>query len=174
MTLFAVLVVAVAASCINVGKALQKEGTKRLPRFALDRKVVATYFKDTTWAAGMGMDVCGGLLMVVAISIAPVSLVQPVAAGGVAVLAVFSHFRLNEKLENKAWAGVAATVCGTIGIGWTAEEQPGDESVSLARIALGAFLIACVLTYQSALLTRGPGPGSGEGKKRASEARFGT
>ena len=81
MTLFAVLVVAVAASCINVGKALQKEGTKRLPRFALDRKVVATYFKDTTWAAGMGMDVCGGLLMVVAISIAPVSLVQPVAAG---------------------------------------------------------------------------------------------
>ena len=170
MTLFAVLVVAVAASCINVGKALQKEGTKRLPRFALDRKVVATYFKDTTWATGMGMDVCGGLLMVVAISIAPVSLVQPVAAGGVAVLAVFSHFRLNEKLENKAWAGVAATVCGTIGIGWTAEEQPGDESVSLARIALGAFLIACVLTYQSALLTRGPGPGSGEGKKRAASA----
>ena len=172
MTLFAVLVVAVAASCINVGKALQKEGTKRLPRFALDRKVVATYFKDTTWAAGMGMDVCGGLLMVVAISIAPVSLVQPVAAGGVAVLAVFSHFRLNEKLENKAWAGVAATVCGTIGIGWTAEEQPGDETVSLTRIALGAFLIACVLTYQSALLTRGPGqgPGSGEGKKRAASA----
>ena len=173
MTLFAVLVVAVAASCINVGKALQKEGTKRLPRFALDRKVVATYFKDTTWAAGMGMDVCGGLLMVVAISIAPVSLVQPVAAGGVAVLAVFSHFRLNEKLENKAWAGVAATVCGTIGIGWTAEEQPGDEPVSLTRIALGAFLIACVLTYQSALLTRGTGTGPGSetpGKKRASSA----
>lgn len=173
MTLFAVLVVAVAASCINVGKALQKEGTKRLPRFALDRKVVATYFKDTTWAAGMGMDVCGGLLMVVAISIAPVSLVQPVAAGGVAVLAVFSHFRLNEKLENKAWAGVAATVCGTIGIGWTAEEQPGDETVSLTRIALGAFLIACVLTYQSALLTRGTGTGPGSetpGKKRASSA----
>ena len=173
MTLFAVLVVAVAASCINVGKALQKEGTKRLPRFALDRKVVATYFKDTTWAAGMGMDVCGGLLMVVAISIAPVSLVQPVAAGGVAVLAVFSHFRLNEKLENKAWAGVAATVCGTIGIGWTAEEQPGDETVSLTRIALGAFLIACVLTYQSALLTSGTGTGPGSetpGKKRASSA----
>ena len=173
MTLFAVLVVAVAASCINVGKALQKEGTKRLPRFALDRKVVATYFKDTTWAAGMGMDVCGGVLMVVAISIAPVSLVQPVAAGGVAVLAVFSHFRLNEKLENKAWAGVAATVCGTIGIGWTAEEQPGDETVSLTRIALGAFLIACVLTYQSALLTRGTGTGPGSetpGKKRASSA----
>jgi drug/metabolite transporter (DMT)-like permease len=165
MTLFAVLVVAVAASCINVGKALQKEGTKRLPRFALDRKVVATYFKDTTWATGMGMDVCGGLLMVVALSMAPVSLVQPVAAGGVAVLAVFSHFRLNEKLERKAWAGVAATVAGTIGIGWTAEEQPGGESVSLARIALGAFLIAGTLAYQNAHPT-----GQREGKKRAGSA----
>ena len=103
MTLFAVLVVAVAASCINVGKALRR-GHQGLPRFALDRKVVATYFKDTTWAAGMGMDVCGGLLMVVAISIAPVSLVQPVAAGASPCWRCFT-FRLNEKLENKAWAG---------------------------------------------------------------------
>ena len=102
---------------------------------------------------------CGGLLMVVAISIAPVSLVQPVAAGGVAVLAVFSHFRLNEKLENKAWAGVAATVCGTIGIGWTAEERPGDETVSLTRIALGAFLIAARAHGPK----RGPARGTGTG-----------
>ena len=165
MTLFAVLVVAVAAGSANGGKALQKEGAAGLPRFALDRKVVATYFKDTTWATGMGMDVCGGLLMVVALSMAPVSLVQPVAAGGVAVLAVFSHFRLNEKLERKAWFGVAATVAGTIGIGWTAEEQPGGESVSLARIALGAFLIAGTLAYQNAHPT-----GQREGKKRAGSA----
>ena len=60
MALFAVLVVAVAASCINVGKALQKEGTKKLPRLVLDRKVLATYFQDSTWAAGMALDVCGG------------------------------------------------------------------------------------------------------------------
>ena len=124
MALFAVLVVAVAASCINVGKALQKEGTKKLPRLVLDRKVLATYFQDSTWAAGMALDVCGGLLMVVAISRAPVSLVQPVAAGGVAVLAVFSHFRLGEKLEPRAWAGVAASVVGTVGIGITSEDQP--------------------------------------------------
>ena len=160
MTILAVPVVAVAASCINVGKALQKEGTKRLPRFALDRKVVATYFKDTMWATGMCMDVCGGILMVVALSIAPVSLVQPVAAGGVAVLAVFSHFRLNEKLERKAWAGVAATVAGTIGIGWTAEAQPAGEAVSLTRVVLGACLIAFALAYQSG--ATGP-----EGKRRA-------
>ena len=150
MTLFAVLVVALAASCINVGKALQKEGTKRLPRFSMDRRVITTYFNDATWSSGMGVDVCGGLLMVCAISIAPVSLVQPVAAGGVAVLAVFSHFRLNEKLENKAWAGVCATVVGTVGIGYTAEEQPPD-GVSVFRIYLGAVVILAVLVYTTVL-----------------------
>lgn len=146
MTFFAVLLVAIAASCINVGKALQKEGTKRLPRFSMDRGVVATYFSDPTWSGGMGLDMCGGLLMVCAIAIAPVSLVQPVAAGGVAVLAVFSHFRLGERLEKKAWCGVFATVCGAVGIGWTAETQPAD-GVSQVRITLGAVLILATLVY---------------------------
>jgi hypothetical protein len=50
--------------------------------------VLATYFKDKTWSTGLGLDVVGGILMVAAIARAPVSLVQPVAAGGVAVLAV--------------------------------------------------------------------------------------
>ena len=164
MALFAVLVVAVAASCINVGKALQKEGTKKLPRLVLDRKVLATYFQDSTWAAGMALDVCGGLLMVVAISRAPVSLVQPVAAGGVAVLAVFSHFRLGEKLEPRAWAGVAASVVGTVGIGITSEDQPPAE-LSTFRYLLGAALIAVMLVLPAHLAERAGRRRARDGKK---------
>ena len=164
MALFAVLVVAVAASCINVGKVLQKEGTKKLPRLVLDRKVLATYFQDSTWAAGMALDVCGGLLMVVAISRAPVSLVQPVAAGGVAVLAVFSHFRLGEKLEPRAWAGVAASVVGTVGIGLTSEDQPPAE-LSTFRYLLGAALIAAMLALPAHLADRAGRRRARDGKK---------
>jgi|AntAceMinimDraft_5_1070358.scaffolds.fasta_scaffold40804_1 hypothetical protein len=52
MKVLAVLIVAAAASCINVGKALQKQGTKGLPRLVLDRKVLATYLNDKTWSQG--------------------------------------------------------------------------------------------------------------------------
>lgn len=110
MNVLAVLIVASAAACINVGKALQKQGTRGLPRLVLDRKVLGTYLQDRTWATGLALDVLGGVLMVAAIARAPVSLVQPVAAGGVAVLAVFSHLVMEEKLRASEWAGVAAAM----------------------------------------------------------------
>ena len=144
VAVFAVFIVAVAASCINVGKALQKQGTKNLPRLVLDPKVIGTYLSDETWAAGMALDVFGGLLMVAAIARAPVSVVQPVAAGGVAVLAVYSHYKLGETLQAKEWAGVALAVIGTIGIGWNSEEQQPAE-LSGFRYLIGAFLVAAVV-----------------------------
>ena len=153
--LFAVFVVAAAASCINVGKALQKEGTKRLPRLVLDARVLGTYARDPTWALGMALDVLGGLLMVLAISLAPVSLVQPVAAGGVAVLAVFSHFRLGERLDAREWAGVALAVVGTVGIGAVAEEEQQDAppaaEMTKTRVVLGVALVAVMLAAPSRL-----------------------
>ncbi|EEH52103.1 uncharacterized protein MICPUCDRAFT_53682 [Micromonas pusilla CCMP1545] len=97
VAVLAVLIVAVAASCVNVGKALQKQGTKSLPR-EISLVTLPTYLADATWRRGLVLDICGGLLMVVALAIAPVSLVQPVASGGVAVLAVYSHVHLEEKL----------------------------------------------------------------------------
>jgi drug/metabolite transporter (DMT)-like permease len=112
----------------------------------------------------MALDVCGGLLMVVAISRAPVSLVQPVAAGGVAVLAVFSHFRLGEKLEPRAWAGVAASVVGTVGIGLTSEDQPPAE-LSTFRYLLGAALIAAMLALPAHLADRAGRRRARDGKK---------
>ena len=147
VAVFAVFIVAVAASCINVGKALQKQGTKNLPRLVLDPKVIKTYLSDETWAAGMALDVLGGLLMVAAIARAPVSVVQPVAAGGVAVLAVYSHYKLGETLRTQEWVGVGMAVCGTVGIGFNAEEQEPAE-LSGFRYLIGAFLVAAVVAAQ--------------------------
>ena len=88
-------------------------------------------------------------MMIVALAIAPVSVVQPVSAGGVAILAGFSHVFLDEKLREKEWIGVWCAVLGTIGIGWTtggnvAIKKDGkvEESiVSTWRYVLGVFVV---------------------------------
>ena len=88
-------------------------------------------------------------MMIVALAIAPVSVVQPVSAGGVAILAGFSHMFLDEKLKEKEWIGVWCAVLGTIGIGWTTggnvaikKDGKGEESiVSTWRYVLGVFVV---------------------------------
>ena len=146
---FAVLVTLFASTSINIGKALQKKGTKSLPKLTFKKDVLKTYFSNETWKLGLGLDIIGGLMMIVALAIAPVSVVQPVSAGGVAILAGFSHVFLDEKLREKEWIGVWCAVLGTIGIGWTtggnvAIKKDGkvEESiVSTWRYVLGVFVV---------------------------------
>lgn len=138
-----------ASTSINIGKALQKKGTKSLPKLTFKKDVLKTYFSNETWKLGLGLDVIGGLMMIVALAIAPVSVVQPVSAGGVAILAGFSHMFLDEKLKEKEWIGVWCAVLGTIGIGWTTggnvaikKDGKGEESiVSTWRYVLGVFVV---------------------------------
>lgn len=49
------------------------------------------------WLFGLLFDVAGGGAMLAALAAAPVSLVQPVAAFGLVLLAAFSHFVLKVK-----------------------------------------------------------------------------
>ena len=138
-----------ASTSINIGKALQKKGTKSLPKLTFKKDVLKTYFSNETWKLGLGLDIIGGLMMIVALAIAPVSVVQPVSAGGVAILAGFSHVFLDEKLREKEWIGVWCAVLGTIGIGWTTggnvaikKDGKGEESiVSTWRYVLGVFVV---------------------------------
>jgi hypothetical protein len=78
----------------NVGKALQKQATRHLPRLALQRQVVLQYVTSGTWLLGMGADLGGAILMIAAFARAPVSVVQPVSSVGLVFLMAFSHFYL--------------------------------------------------------------------------------
>ena len=146
---FAVLITILSSTSINIGKALQKKGTKSLPKLTFKKDILKTYFENDTWKLGLGLDVIGGIFMLLALAIAPVSVVQPVAAGGVAILAGFSHVFLDEKLKEKEWIGVWCAVLGTIGIGWTTggnivvKKDGGGEAiiVSTWRYVLGVFVV---------------------------------
>jgi hypothetical protein len=66
-----------------------------LPAAAAAAQVVLSYLTAPTWLLGLLLDVSGGAAMLAALAAAPVSLVQPVAAFGLVLLAGFSHFVLH-------------------------------------------------------------------------------
>ena len=62
-----------AAAGNNIGKVLQKQATKGLPKFSVKQEVLKQYLTSKTWLTGVAADVAGAVLMVVAMALAPVS-----------------------------------------------------------------------------------------------------
>jgi hypothetical protein len=70
-------------------------------------QVLYAYISNPVWLGGLLLDVAGGGAMLGALAAAPVSLVQPVAAFGLVLLAAFSHFVLQvclgKRFRPKGW-----------------------------------------------------------------------
>lgn len=69
----AIIVTVLASAGNNVGKALQKEATRSLPRLCLERKILLQYVRSRQYLMGLAADLGGALLMVAAFALAPVS-----------------------------------------------------------------------------------------------------
>ncbi|XP_007012321.2 PREDICTED: probable magnesium transporter NIPA9 [Theobroma cacao] len=124
----------------NIGKVLQKKGTVILPPLSFKLKVIRAYAVNKSWVIGFLMDICGALLMLRALSLAPVSVIQPVSGCGLAILSIFSHFYLQEVMNVIDWMGITLAGIGTIGVGAGGEEQEAS-SVSMLQLPWLAFFV---------------------------------
>jgi hypothetical protein len=113
----AILITVVASTASSIGKALQKEATRNLPKFSLEEKILRQYVLDKTWVTGLTSDLAGGVIQIFAFALAPVSIIQPVSGVGLVGLAVYTHFFLKEKLADWEWAAVGLAGLGTLGLG---------------------------------------------------------
>ncbi|XP_011019415.1 PREDICTED: probable magnesium transporter NIPA9 [Populus euphratica] len=125
----------------NIGKVLQKKGTVILPPLSFKLKVIRAYAANIAWIIGFLMDIIGALLMLKALSMAPVSVIQPVSGCGLAILSVFSHFYLKEVMNVIDWMGITLAGIGTIGVGAGGEEQEAS-SISIFQLPWLALLVA--------------------------------
>jgi hypothetical protein len=149
------LALAVASAvAINSGYYVQHGAATGLPRLTLRRPVhsLALLFRDVRWVTGFFTGIGGWVLYVVALKLAPLSIVQAASAGGIALLAV-----LVGRLSRRELGGVVVSVVGLVLLGLSlihtaAPSGRGTWSavtlwiaISLAAAALAAGPLARVL-----------------------------
>ena len=146
MTALGLVLAAASTVAINGGYALQHTAAGSLP--ALRARTLVLFFRDRRWLTGFVVGIAGWVLYVLALRLAPLSLVQAAAAGGIAVLAVGTRLHRAERV------GIAAALAGLVllalSIGSGTSSTHGDvvavavwmagsavAAATLARISLG-------------------------------------
>jgi hypothetical protein len=150
------LVLAIASAvAINSGYFVQHASAAALPPLTLRRPLrsLALLFRDLRWVVGFFAGIGGWVLYVIALKLAPLSIVQAASAGGIAVLAV-----LVGRLSRRELAGVAVAALGLVllGVSLIHTAAPSGRgawmsvavwmAASLAVAAFAAGPLAIVLT----------------------------
>jgi hypothetical protein len=158
---FAGLALAVAsAAAIGGGYALQHASAAVLPPLSLRRPLrsLALLFRSGRWSTGFFVGIGGWVFYVVALRLAPLSLVQAAAAGGLGVLALGGgRLRAGERL------GIAAALAGLVLLALSLTTHTSTSRGDAATVAawmVGSVAAAALLIR---LLPRGVGLGTAAG-----------
>jgi len=102
-----------AATAYNTGLVVEKRALGAMPAIDLRRvpRVIANLLSSPAWLAGFGLMLTGLACQVIVLTFAPVSVVQPVLASGVALVLVLARVVLRERLgRTESWCVAAMAV----------------------------------------------------------------
>ncbi len=156
MSLAAGLALALASTfAINWGWVAQHASAAALPPLALRRPLVSLrlLFRHRRWLAGFLAGLGGWGLYVAALRLAPLSLVQAVSAGGIAVIAAFGGLRGRTEATAAALGTLGLALLGLSLIGST---PAGSHS---SFVAVGVWLAASAAAAAVAARLIGGGVG---------------
>jgi hypothetical protein len=161
------LVVTLVSSCaLNVGYLIEHSVASRLPPLSPRHPLRAArlLLGQRRWLLGFGIEAVGWVLYVVALALAPLSLVQATAAGGVGILAVMVARYRGVPLTQLERVGVALSVTGLALLGISLAGAHGEGSNG-SYLAVGVWVGASIVGGLAAtrLLPRlvGGGPAYG-------------
>jgi len=128
------LVLALASAVlINLAYLREHDAAAELPVLSMRRPLQSArlLLGDRSWMLGFAMESGGFLLYVAALILAPLSLVQSIAAGGIGVLAFASARLARRRLASRELAGVLLSVLGLVALaislaGGKAQEGTGE------------------------------------------------
>lgn len=159
-TILAVVMALVASALINYSLFLQKKAVDRLPKLKakLSWSVIRAFITNKPWLISQAFNVSGFILYMAVLSFAPVSIVEPIIASGVALLAYLAMKNLGERPRQIDLVALGMTILGVVLLGVSlAEGIPEDSLHDPAELWLfTAVIIFLSIFVPLALRRRGP------------------
>jgi drug/metabolite transporter (DMT)-like permease len=167
MSVWGAIALAVTGSaCMNLGLVLQKRGI--VLRDPQPPSTGATFRRSRhtpIWYLGMVLMVGGYGIYAAAVTarVAPISLLQPLSASGLLVVALLAVVYLNERFDAAEWLGVGILLAGVTLLGLSARgpqlPSTGIETAPylsffavVAALAIGVSFAAAAMPHRSELL----------------------
>ena len=115
-TAFALLLTLASACALNWGYLSEHGAASRLPPLSARRPLrsLSLLLASRRWLIGFGWETLGFILYVAALALAPLALVQAVAAGGIGILALLVSRASGKRLARRERAGVAIAIGGLV------------------------------------------------------------
>ena len=136
-----------AAVCYGSASVLQAIGARRVRHGAgIDARVLVRVAVQWPFLAGVGLDLAGFVLSLVALRFLPLFAVQAAIAGNLAVTALLASALLRVRLRAREWVSVGCVCAGLSLLGATAaEEAPVAPGPAFGFALLAASLLVAGL-----------------------------
>lgn len=143
---FGLALAACSALLTNIGFLLRHRGAIAAPDVDVRRPLrsAADLFRQKWWTIGYVIAAFAYVLHVGALSLAALSLVQAVLAGGLVILGVLGERFFGFKLGRRQWIGVTLTAVGLAFLALSGESKSGQESAEFSAPAMIAFQSALI------------------------------
>jgi hypothetical protein len=145
-----------SALTLNWAYVQEHDAANDLPPLSLRNPVrsVRLLLSSREWLRGVAGEVTGFTLYVIALAMAPLSLVQSVSAGGIAVLAYLSAHRARRPTTHRERVGVGLSLLGLIALAISLIESVSHKS-SASVPSLAFWLGSCAVIAAIALVASG-------------------
>ena len=149
------IVAAVAASLLyNASIALQALEAREVPgEHSLRVSLIGRLVRNRRWLGATGLGLLGWPLEIVALLLAPLTVVQPCLASGLILLLWLAASKLGERPGSREWLSVGAIIGGVAGIALVAPERSTDHA-GTATMALALAVVAVPVLLPYALRSR--------------------
>jgi drug/metabolite transporter (DMT)-like permease len=144
------ILAAIGASVLyNTSIALQALEVRDVPHeHSLRISLIGKLVRNRKWLGATALGLLGWPLEIVALLLAPLTVVQPCLVSGLIVLLWLGATKLGETPGKRELVAVTAIIAGVAGVAWAAPDRTTDHAGTLAiAIALGLVAIPIAAPY---------------------------